>query len=152
MPEVQLDSIDMKILDELSRNARLPTATLARRVNLSRNGVRQRIERLERDQVIAGYTIVSGSGRRHPVNALMMIYRKDRMRGAEVVAAIQKIPEIVFCYVVSGEADIILQVKAASQERVAAIWSEVSIMPGVVDTKTFFVLAPVVEPAEPKAI
>ena len=29
MSEVQLDSIDMKILDELSRNARLPTATLA---------------------------------------------------------------------------------------------------------------------------
>lgn len=147
-----LDAIDLKILDELRRDARLPTATLARRVNLSRNAVRQRIERLERDNVIAGYTIMRGTGAAHRVNAVMMIYRKDRMRGADVITAIQKIPEIQFCYVVSGEADIILQIKAASQDRITQIWSQLSTMAGVVDTKTFFVLAPVVEGAEPMAL
>ncbi|TDD31581.1 AsnC family transcriptional regulator, partial [Saccharopolyspora elongata] len=53
-----MDAIDEKIIAELSRNARISHAELAHRVLLSRNAVRQRIERLERQGHIRGYTIV----------------------------------------------------------------------------------------------
>ena len=42
-----LDEIDLKIINELERNARLPVAKIAQCVSLSRNAVRQRIDRME---------------------------------------------------------------------------------------------------------
>ena len=57
-----LDRADERILGELTHNARMSHAELAEKVNLSRNAVRQRIERLERDGQIQGYTIIVGDG------------------------------------------------------------------------------------------
>lgn len=146
MRGTRLDPIDERILEELRLDARLPTAELARRVSLSRNAVRQRIERLEREGSIAGYTISLGpdvdQGAR--TSAFMMIYRRDRMRGADVLAAIKAIPEVRSCHIVSGEADVLVEIAADSQERINAIWSQLSGMAGVVDTKTWIVLSPVV--------
>ncbi len=56
-----LDKVDEKILDELTRHARLAHNEIGLKVNLSRNAVRLRIERLERDGYIRGYTIVKGT-------------------------------------------------------------------------------------------
>ena len=61
---VAMDAVDEKIVAELTRNARVSYAELAHRVVLSRNAVRQRIERLERQGHIAGCTIVR-AGERH---------------------------------------------------------------------------------------
>ncbi len=57
-----LDPLDEHIIAQLQLNARAAHAELAAKVNLSRNAVRQRIERLERDGVIQGYTIRTGRG------------------------------------------------------------------------------------------
>lgn len=56
------DRADERILAELARNARIPHAEIADKINLSRNAVRQRIERLERSGHIGGYTIIAGEG------------------------------------------------------------------------------------------
>lgn len=145
MSAAKLDSIDAKIVEELRLDARLPTAELARRVHLSRNAVRQRIERLERDGIIAGYTIDVASSKRPRATAIMMIYRRDRMRGAKVLDAIKKIPEVRACYIVSGEADLFVELAADTQERINAIWTELAAMPDVVDTKTSIILSSVLE-------
>lgn len=136
------DALDLRLLDELSRNARIPHAELAERVSLSRNAVRQRIDRLERDGFIAGYTIRQGDGLpvSSPIVALMFVYRQDRMRGGEVLAALKRLPEVVNCDVMSGEFDIVLRVEATAADRIRAIWQEISAMPGVRDTLTSFAL------------
>lgn len=54
--------LDERILAELTANARIAHAELGLKVNLSRNAVRQRIERLERDGAIQGYTLRIGEG------------------------------------------------------------------------------------------
>lgn len=59
-----LDPLDERIIAELRLNARAAHAELATKVNLSRNAVRQRIERLERDGVIQGYTVRTGRARK----------------------------------------------------------------------------------------
>jgi len=48
---------DRQLLSILSENARMPTAMLARKLGLSRTTVQAKIERLERDGVIAGYGV-----------------------------------------------------------------------------------------------
>ncbi|MDG4909933.1 Lrp/AsnC family transcriptional regulator [Mesorhizobium sp. M1A.F.Ca.IN.020.06.1.1] len=138
-----LDRADERILMELTRNARISHADLAARVNLSRNAVRQRIERLERDGLIRGYTIIAGEGRiaSSTIAALMFVYRNDRMRGGDVIQALRRIPEVVACDVMSGEFDLVVRVEATEADRTRQIWQEISALPGVRDTLTAFALS-----------
>ena len=54
---MKLTPADQQLLSLLRENARAPTAELARRLGLSRTTVQSRIERLERQGVITGYTV-----------------------------------------------------------------------------------------------
>lgn len=140
-----MDAIDQKIVAELTRNARVSYAELAGKVLLSRTAVRQRIERLERQGHIAGYTIVrAGAETGEVVSALVLVYRQDRMRGGDVLAAITRIPEVVLCEILSGDFDIMVRLEAPSLERVRAIWEDIAQMPGVRDTVTALTLSSVV--------
>src|SRR5690606_22974229 len=56
-----IDDIDRLLISLLSANARQPAALLARRLGLSRSAVQERLKRLERDGVIAGYTVTLGA-------------------------------------------------------------------------------------------
>lgn len=138
-----LDKIDEKIIEELTRNSRLAHNDIAMKVNLSRNAVRLRIERLERDGYIKGYTIVKGSASSEypPIRALVFVYRQDRMRGAEVVRSVAAIPEVIACNVMSGDLDIVLTVEAPSSDRINKVWTDISSLPGVMNTVTSFVLS-----------
>lgn len=142
-----LDHIDRKIIEELRRDARIPVANLALRVRLSRHAVRHRINRLEAHKIIAGYTIRLQEPRpwQSTVRAIMMIFRKDRIHGADVTTEIAKIPEVFYCYVLSGESDLIAHIEAESQQRVQDIWSHIASLPGVNDIRTHFTLASIVD-------
>ena len=140
-----MDAIDQKIIAELTRNARVSHAELASKVLLSRNAVRQRVERLERQGQIAGYTIVrAGDDSGEVVSALVLIYRQDRMRGGDVLAALTRIPEVVICEILSGDFDIVVRLEATSLERIRGIWEDIAQMPGVRDTVTALTLSSVV--------
>ncbi|MGS2717852.1 Lrp/AsnC family transcriptional regulator [Eionea flava] len=140
-----LDDVDKKILKCLTGNARMPVSDLSREVNLSRNAVTHRISRLEKMNVIKGYQVILGDGL--PINdvvvAIMMVYRKDRMRGTEVIKYVETVPEVTSCYIMSGDYDVILNVQARSHERIHTIWQEISHLPGVDDTRTTFALSAV---------
>nr|WP_314876379.1 Lrp/AsnC family transcriptional regulator [uncultured Pseudomonas sp.] len=138
-----LDKIDEKIIEELTRNSRLAHNDIAMKVNLSRNAVRLRIERLERDGYIKGYTIIKGSASSEypPIRALVFVYRQDRMRGSEVVRSVAAIPEVIACNVMSGDLDIVLTVEAPSSDRINKVWTDISTLPGVMNTVTSFVLS-----------
>ncbi len=143
---MKLDAIDQHILDELTADARIPLATLATRLGLSRQSVRQRIDRLEGQKVISGYTIRrAGNSNADTVRAVMLVYRKDRMRGADVTSAIAKIPEVVDCAILSGEIDLMVRLEADSHERINQIWSQISTLPGVQNINTCFVLSALVQ-------
>lgn len=138
-----LDPQDERILAELTANAKISHAELGSKVNLSRNAVRQRIERMERDGAIQGYTIRIGEGRKPtpPISAIIFVYRHDRMRGDDVVRGVKALPEVVMCEVMSGEFDLMVRIEAAHPERVHAVWKMIAAMSGVENTVTTFVLS-----------
>lgn len=141
-----LDRIDEVLLAELKANARASHAELSSKVNLSRNAVRVRIERLEREGFIRGYTIVVGDGgpSQNLTTALMFVYRHDRMRGGNVLHALRKIPEVVACDVMTGDFDLLVRVESAEADRIRQIWQQISELPGVRDTLTAFALSTVI--------
>ena len=141
-----LDRTDEQILVELKANARISHAELSAKVNLSRNAVRVRIERLEREGFIKGYTIVTGDGgnSRHITTALIFVYRHDRMRGGDVIQALRKISEVVACDIMTGEFDLLVRVESHEADRIRQIWQLIAEMPGVRDTLTVFALSTVI--------
>ena len=147
MPGARLDEIDRRILAQLAEDARAPLVTLAARVHLSRNAVRQRIERMERDGVIAGYTVVRGRAEGEPrqVSAIVFVYRSDRMRGGQVLAELAAIPEVVRCDVLAGQFDLLVTVQADSMDRVGEIWERIAALPGMADTVTSVALTTVID-------
>src|SRR5258707_13813745 len=55
LQHIGIDLVDRKILQELSRDARVPVAELARRINLSPSATAERVRRLEGFELIRGY-------------------------------------------------------------------------------------------------
>ena len=59
---VELDELDLRIVDTLLRDGRTPAAQIAEQIGLSRPAVADRIEKLERQGVIRGTTVVIEPG------------------------------------------------------------------------------------------
>ncbi len=98
-----LDLIDKAILRELSSDARIPRAELARRVGLSAPSVGDRIQRLENNGVIVGYGV-----RIDPSKlgyALTVVIRARPLPGEmqNMIGAIKATPQIVSCDRISGD-------------------------------------------------
>ena len=139
----QLDHFDHKIIRALTDNARISITELSSIVYLSRNAITYRIKKLETLGVIKGYTTILNNelDDDKSVVASIMVYRKNRMRNNEVIEYANKVPEVKSCYIVSGEHDIFLLLKAPSQKRVNEIWQDISNLTSVEDTNTVFVLS-----------
>ena len=141
--QIQIDKFDRKIIDILTDNARISITELSSIVNLSRNAVSYRIKKLETIGVIKGYTTILNNelDDEKSVVASIMVYRKNRMRNNEVIEYANKVPEVKSCYIVSGEHDVFLLLKAPSQKRIHKIWKDISNLTSVEDTNTVFVLS-----------
>ena len=139
----ELDHFDHKIIRALTDNARISITELSSIVNLSRNAVSYRIKKLETIGVIKGYTTILNNelDEEKSVVATIMVYRKNRMRNNEVIEYANKVPEVKSCYIVSGEHDVFLLLKATSQKRIHEIWQDISNLTSVEDTNTVFVLS-----------
>ncbi|KTR94647.1 AsnC family transcriptional regulator [Microbacterium testaceum] len=145
MVRPRIDAIDERILSELRADARISLVTLAARVHLSRNAVKQRIERLERDGLIPGYTLAPARIDDGRVTAIVLVYRADRMRGAGVITELTRIPEVIQCDILSGQFDLLVTLRADSMERIGQIWERIAALPGVSDTVTSISLTRVID-------
>jgi Lrp/AsnC family leucine-responsive transcriptional regulator len=142
---IDIDSIDRAIINELLNDARISLSTLSRKIGISRQAVKQRVDRLEQVRIISGYTVkLSNVDHHDTVESIFLVYRKDRMRGADVTSAISKIYEVTNCVVLSGDVDLMVQVRADSHARINEIWSQLSSIAGVQNITTCFVLSTVV--------
>jgi Lrp/AsnC family leucine-responsive transcriptional regulator len=101
--EVDLDDTDLRLLAELQGDARLSLAELGRRIGLSAPAVAERLARLEREEVILGY-----SARLNPralgLQLTAIIRAKPGPRQLHLVGDLaRKTPEVVDCRRVTGE-------------------------------------------------
>ena len=103
-----LDRIDLLILEELRRNARITYQALSERVGLSARPCLERVRRLEQKSVIRGYTaVVDPSALGHDIIALAGISMRDPSTGTRqrLERALTANPAVVELQVVNGEYD-----------------------------------------------
>ncbi|HSN31100.1 MAG TPA: Lrp/AsnC family transcriptional regulator [Ideonella sp.] len=138
---IALDEADRALLHALRGNARLSTAELARRLQLSRTTVQSRLERLERRGVIAGYTVVVPDAVEAAlVRAHVMITVAPR-QSAAIEAALRRIPEVRTLHSVSGPFDLIAIVAAQSIGELDALIDRIGALDGVERTTSAIVLS-----------
>jgi DNA-binding Lrp family transcriptional regulator len=140
LPMVQ-DDIDRDLITLLQANARESTANLARKLGIARTTVVARLARLEREGVIVGYTARLGQDEQRPGVIAHVGIAVEPKRSREVVLRLQAIPELRQLYAVSGEADLIAVLRAASTARLDALLDEIGETDGVRKTTTSVVLA-----------
>lgn len=136
----QIDDIDRRLIARLQQDARLPTAALARDVGLSRSAVQERLERLERSQVIRGYTVILGQEARPRLLAEVMI-QVEPQKSAGVVGALQKIPGCIRCLAISGEFDLIAEICADAPEELDQMLDRIGTLTGIKRTSSSIILS-----------
>ena len=115
-----LDEINLRILTELQDSPRLPMAELARRIGMSAPSVTERVQRLERAGVIAGYRLdINPAAVGLPVTAFTRI---RPMPGSlpKIAELAAELPEVTECYRITGEDCFLIKLHAPAIEQLEA--------------------------------
>lgn len=136
-----LSAADEQLLAVLREDARASTAQIARRLGVSRTTVQGRIERLQRDGVIRGYTVRVDDGLEQGyIRAHIMITVLPKQM-PQVVKALQAIAEIRELHSVSGPYDLVALGATASVAAMDVLTDRIGALEGVGRTTSAIVLA-----------
>ena len=116
---VPLDEKDKAILRLLQTDAKITVREIATKVHLSTTPVHERIKRMEDTGVILRYTtLVDHSKVRKGLMAICYVSLKEHNKrsGSRFIKTIQELPEVVECYIISGEFDFMLKVVADNMD------------------------------------
>jgi DNA-binding Lrp family transcriptional regulator len=132
---------DAKLIALLRANAREPAASLARKLELARSTVQERIARLEREGTIKGYTVrLAEEAERAPLRAVVMI-TADPKQADRVTAELKKMPEVRSLSAVAGPYDMMAVVEADTTARMDASLDRIGKAAGVARTVSSIVLS-----------
>ena len=118
-----MDAIDLKILRELQKNARLTHKELAAKVNLSTTPVFERVRKLEREGIIDRYVTVLNSeklGKGFTVFCSVKMARLGKEIADNFAQTVAAIPEVTECYNISGSFDYLLKIHAPDMKHYQA--------------------------------
>ena len=141
---IDLDATDRKILNLLQHDGRMTNAQLAERVNLSPSACLRRVGRLEAEGVIAGYAMLVnheaiGLGTSVIVEVSLDSQAEEFLNGFET--AVRKVPAVMECYLMAGDADYVVRVAVADVPDYERIHKEyLSRLPHVARIRSIFVM------------
>ena len=136
-----LGAKDRELLSILSENAREQTATIARKLGLSRTTVQAKIDRLERDGVIAGYGVkLSDAYESGMVKAHVLITIAPKTL-ARITTELHAISAVRTLHSVSGSFDLIAVVEAASSAELDHLIDRIGAIDGVERTLSSIILS-----------
>lgn len=139
-----MDRIDRMILSALQDNARISNIDLASEVGLSPSACLRRVSLLEKSGVIQGYHAdLSLEELGHSVLVLVHItlHGQSAEMMADFEAAVQKVPQVLACFLVAGENDYLLRIAAKSVGDFSRIHTHfLSSLPHVLRMESNFVM------------
>lgn len=138
---MRITAADEQLLSVLREDARASTAQIARRLQLSRTTVQSRIQRLERDGVIRGYTVrVADEVERDRLRAQILVTVLPKQTAA-VVRALHQMPEVRSLHSVSGSHDMVAMAVAATPHDMDVLTDRIGEIDGVERTTSSIILS-----------
>jgi Lrp/AsnC family leucine-responsive transcriptional regulator len=141
MKSPALDKIDREILRELGRDGRLSFTDLAGRVNLSANAAAERVRRLERTGILAGYHArIDVAALGLPLQAYVDVKLRADTAADRFEASIERIPGIVQITLTTGSFDYSLRVACRDQADIVRLVEALRAAAPIAETYTRLVL------------
>jgi Lrp/AsnC family leucine-responsive transcriptional regulator len=119
MPNMELDAIDRRILSILQENARVSNVELAEASGISASPCWRRVRELERTGVISRYvTLVDPASVGMTLSVFIQVSLEKQIESAleDFEREILDRPEVMECYLMTGDADYLLRVVVANLE------------------------------------
>lgn len=140
-----LSRADLQILDILQQDGRLPNVELAERIGMSPSPCLRRVKQLEGSGLIERYVALLDR-RKAGLGILAwaevkLPRRDDQAHVDNFMAAVQREPMVIGCWIMAGQYDLLLKVVAADLDAYADfLVHRLLKMPGVQDVRSSFVL------------
>ncbi len=144
MPNTSLNEIDIRILNSLQSNARLSNVELAENIHLSQSPCLRRVRNMETSGIIKGYVaLVDQNAVGLPVSVFVSVRLEKQVEHALEIfeGTVQQWPEVMECYLMTGDSDYLLRVVAAdlaAYERF--LMDKLTRVPGVASINSSFAL------------
>lgn len=133
---MDLDDLDRRLLAILRTDARTSIATLAHQLKVSRGTVANRIARLEKDQIIAGYTVLLRPDvDPHEITAWMSIAVEGN-NAREVIAILLGDPSVASLHDTNGRWDLLAELRAHTLADLGSALERIRLIRGIRDTET----------------
>lgn len=144
MVQATLDRTDLLLLAELQQDGRLTNTELAERVHLSASACLRRVQRLERDGVIAGYR-AEVDPEQIGLGLQAFVRVQLRQHDPETVEAFANFvnawDEVIACHALTGDMDYLVQVAVHDLEHFSRFLLDRLLgQAGVADVNSSFVL------------
>ncbi|PZU87561.1 MAG: AsnC family transcriptional regulator [Chelatococcus sp.] len=149
--EHQLDRTDLRILRLLQADGRMGNAEIAKRVNTSPATCHRRIQRLFADGYVTG--VRAQISPKHVERGTLafvgvVLDRSTPESFGAFEAAIREMPVVLDCHIVAGDFDYFLKIRVRDMADFNKLHAEKLLsLPGVRQTRTFFVMKEVVDNA-----
>ena len=144
MPDTDLDAIDRRILDRLQEDGRVSNVELANDVGISSSPCWRRVRELETRGVISGYVaLVDAAAVGLPVSVFVQVTLERQIEAAleTFEAAVKARPEVMECYLMTGDADYLLRVVVSDLPTYEAFLKDhLTRIPGIANIKSSFAL------------
>ena len=141
---IELDEIDKAILSSLQANAKVNIKELADALNMTKTPIYERIKRLEKLGVIKQYVTILD---RRLLESSMVVFcsvslESQKLENIEEFSeAIEKIPEVLECYLMGGANDFLLKILVKDLNAYHRFSSGIlATLPNVSQIKSMFVL------------
>jgi DNA-binding Lrp family transcriptional regulator len=136
-----MDDTDHKLLALLREDARTPVATLARKLDVARGTVQNRLTRLESDGTIVGYTVrLKPHVEEQRIRALMTVVVEGN-RTEAVIKALRGEPAVSALHTTNGRWDIVAELRADSLEEFDRVLARIRLLEGISSTETSLLLS-----------
>jgi Lrp/AsnC family leucine-responsive transcriptional regulator len=144
VPRMKLDAIDIKILNALQEDASISNIELADRVGLSQSPCLRRVKALEEARIIRKrVTLLEPRSIDLSVNVFVNVTleKQIRERLQDFEKEVLRRPEVLECYLMTGEADYLLRVVVQDLDAYERfLKNHLTRIPGVASIKSSFAL------------
>lgn len=137
-----MDDIDIKILDILQHNGRTKRIEIAERVGLSLPSASERLQKLEENKYITGYTAtVDYRKLGKDITAFISVNIESSKHYQNFIDHAASQDEILECHAITGEGSHLLKVRTENTITLEKLLSKIQSWHGVSGTRTNLVLS-----------
>jgi DNA-binding Lrp family transcriptional regulator len=139
--QASFDSTDQRLIALLRQDARLPVATLAAKLGVSRGTVNNRLAKLQKAGVIVGFTVqLRPDAQPDQIRAWMGIDVEGNQT-REVVAHLLGEPGVASLHDTNGRWDLLAELRASTMQELSQVLERIRLLKGIRGTETSIHLA-----------